>query len=132
LIILFFLDLNIIFKLSHSWNHSQTLMNLTLNPPSFTFAPLKLKKTNFTFQSTWIHHLPLPPINIDGERRRKMKISLFLWFEGDIKITIMFAIYFSASLWKWCKNMAFEIIFTKIIDNENVKIFLKWGLRSNY
>jgi len=27
------------------------------------------------------------------------------WFEGDINITIMSAIYFSAWFWKWCKNM---------------------------
>jgi len=25
------------------------------------------------------------------------------WFEGDIKITIMSEINFSAELWKWCK-----------------------------
>jgi len=31
LVILFFLDLNIIFNLSHSSNHSQTLTNITLN-----------------------------------------------------------------------------------------------------
>jgi len=29
-------------------------------------------------------------------------------------ITIKYTIYFSTQLWKWCKNMAFEIIFTKI------------------
>jgi len=28
--------------------------------------------------------------------------------------------------------MAFEIIFTKIINNKNLKIFIKWGLKSNY
>jgi len=38
---LFFLDLNIIFNLSHPSNHSQTLTNFTPNPPTFTFNPLK-------------------------------------------------------------------------------------------
>jgi len=47
------------------------------------------------------------------------------WFEGDIKITIMVAIYFSTELWKWCKNMTFQIIFTKLINNENLKIVIK-------
>jgi len=28
--------------------------------------------------------------------------------------------------------MALEIIFTKIINNENLKIVLKYGLKSNY
>jgi len=47
------------------------------------------------------------------------------WFEGDIKITNMFANYFSAYWWKSCKNMAFKIIFTKIINYGNFKIVLK-------
>ena len=47
------------------------------------------------------------------------------WFEGDIKIIIMSVIYFSAYLWKWCKYMTFQIIFTKIINNENLKIVIK-------
>jgi len=47
LVILFFFDLHIIFNISHSSNHSQTLTNFTLNPPTFTFNPLKLKNTNF-------------------------------------------------------------------------------------
>jgi len=38
---LFFLDLNIIFNLSHPSNHSQTLKKCTLNP-------LKVNITNFT------------------------------------------------------------------------------------
>jgi len=28
--------------------------------------------------------------------------------------------------------MAFGIIFTKIINNENLKIFIKYSLKSNY
>jgi len=28
--------------------------------------------------------------------------------------------------------MAFEIIFTKIINNKNLKIVIKYGLKSNY
>jgi len=28
--------------------------------------------------------------------------------------------------------MAFEIIFTKIINKENLKFFIKYGLKSNY
>jgi len=47
------------------------------------------------------------------------------WFNGDIKITIMFGIYISAWLWKLCKNMAFKIIFKKIINNRILKIVLK-------
>ena len=47
LVILFFLDLNIIFNLSHPSNHSQILTNITLNPPSFTFNPLKVNNTTF-------------------------------------------------------------------------------------
>jgi len=45
---LFFLDLNIIFNLSHlshlshPSNHSQTLTNFTLNPSTFTLNPLKV------------------------------------------------------------------------------------------
>ena len=50
---------------------------------------------------------------------------LCLGFKGDIKITIMSAIYFSTLLWKWCKNITFQIIFTKIIKNENLKIVIK-------
>jgi len=45
---LFFLDLKIIFNLSHPSNHSQTLTNFTLNHPSFTFNELKVNKTSFT------------------------------------------------------------------------------------
>jgi len=45
---LFFLDLNIIFNLSYLSNHSQTLTNFPLNPPTFTFNKLKLNNTNFT------------------------------------------------------------------------------------
>jgi len=45
---LFFLDLHIIFKLLHPSNHSQTSTNLTLNPLTFTFNPLKVNKTSFT------------------------------------------------------------------------------------
>jgi len=48
LVIMFFFDLNIIFNLSHPSNHLQTLTNFTLNPPTFTFNPLKLNNTNFT------------------------------------------------------------------------------------
>jgi len=47
LVIFFFLDLNIIFNLSHPSNHSQTLTNFTLNPPSYTFNLLKGNNTNF-------------------------------------------------------------------------------------
>jgi len=39
---LVFLDLNIISNLSDPSNHSQTLTNFTLNPPSLTFNPLKV------------------------------------------------------------------------------------------
>jgi len=46
LVFLFFLDLNIIFNLSHLSNHSQTLTNFTLNPPSFTVNRLKVHNTN--------------------------------------------------------------------------------------
>jgi len=42
LVILFFLDLNIIFNRSHPSNHSQILTNFTLNPPTFTLNPLKV------------------------------------------------------------------------------------------
>jgi len=42
LVILFFLDLNIIFNLSHLSNHSQTLTNFTLNQPTFNLNPLKV------------------------------------------------------------------------------------------
>jgi len=45
---LFFLDLNILFNLSHPLNHSQTLTNVTPNSPTFTFNPLKVNNTNFT------------------------------------------------------------------------------------
>ena len=45
---LFFLDLNISFNLSHPSNHSQTLTNFTLNPPTFTLNPLEINNTNFT------------------------------------------------------------------------------------
>jgi len=45
---LFFYDLNRIFNLSHLSNHSQTLTNFTLNPPTFTFNLLKVNNTNFT------------------------------------------------------------------------------------
>jgi len=48
LVILFFLDLNIISNLSHPSNHSQTLSNFTLNTASFTYNSLKVKKTSFT------------------------------------------------------------------------------------
>jgi len=44
---LFFLDLNIIFNLSHPSNHSQTLTNFNLNPSTFTFNQVKLNNTNF-------------------------------------------------------------------------------------
>jgi len=39
---LFFLYLNIISNISDPSNHSQTLRKFTLNPPSFTFNPLKV------------------------------------------------------------------------------------------
>jgi len=64
----FFFDFSIIFNLSHPSNHSQTLKNFTLNQPTFTFNPLKVNNTNFRIYSTWIHHLPIPPINLDGGR----------------------------------------------------------------
>jgi len=57
---LFFLDLNIIFKLSYASNHSQTSTKFTLNTFTFTLNTLKLKRTSFTLLSTWIHLLPLP------------------------------------------------------------------------
>jgi len=68
LVILFFFAFNIILNLSHPSNYSQTLTNFTLNEPTFTFNPLNVNNTNFTLYSTWIHHLPLPPINLEGER----------------------------------------------------------------
>jgi len=46
--ILFFLDLNKIFNLSHRSNHSQTSTKFTLNPLTFTFNPVKVNKTSFT------------------------------------------------------------------------------------
>ena len=52
-------------------------------------------------------------------------MSVMSWFEAYIKITMMSAIYFSVQLWKWCKNMTFQIIFTKIINHENLKIVIK-------
>jgi len=45
---LFFLDLNIIFNLSHQSNHSQTPTTFTQNPLTFTFNPFKVNKTSFT------------------------------------------------------------------------------------
>jgi len=48
LIILFVLDLNINFNLSDPSNHTQTSTNFTLNPPTFTFNPLKVNNTNIT------------------------------------------------------------------------------------
>ena len=45
---LFLLDLNIMFNLSHPSNHSQTLTNFTLNPPTFTLNPFEINNTNFT------------------------------------------------------------------------------------
>jgi len=48
LVILFFLDLNIIFNLSHPSNHSQTSTKCTLNRLTFTFNPLKVNNTSFT------------------------------------------------------------------------------------
>jgi len=48
LVIMFFLDLNIIFNLSYLSNYSQTLTNFTLNPPTFSFNPLKVNNKNFT------------------------------------------------------------------------------------
>jgi len=45
------------------------------------------------------------------------------WFKGDIKITNMSAIYFQLNYENNIK--AFEIIFTKTINNENLKIFIK-------
>jgi len=48
LVILFFLDLNIIFNLSHPANHSESLTNPTINPLTLTFNPLKVNNTNFT------------------------------------------------------------------------------------
>jgi len=47
LVILFFLDLNIIFNLSHPSNHTQTSTNFTINPPTLTFNPLKVNNTNY-------------------------------------------------------------------------------------
>jgi len=88
---LIFLDLNIIFNLLHPTNHSKTLRNITLNPPTFTFNPLKVNNTNFWLYFTWCQHVPLPPINREGERgegRGKffffLIISVLQWFEGDI------------------------------------------------
>ena len=48
LVVLFFLDLNIIFNLSHPSNHSQTLTNFTLNPPIFIFNSLQMNNIKFT------------------------------------------------------------------------------------
>jgi len=48
LVILFFLDLNIIFNLSHPSNHSQISIKFTLNPLNFSFNLLKVNKTSFT------------------------------------------------------------------------------------
>jgi len=71
------LDFNIIFILSHPSNHSQTSTKFTLNSLTFIFNPLKVNKTRFTLYSTWIDSLPLPPINVEGERGRKREIHLF-------------------------------------------------------
>jgi len=48
LVILFFLDFNIILNLSYPSNQSQTLTNFTLNPPTFTLNLLKVNNRNFT------------------------------------------------------------------------------------
>jgi len=48
LVILFFLDLNIIFNLSHPSNYSQTPTNFNQNPLIFTYKTLKVNKTSFT------------------------------------------------------------------------------------
>ena len=48
LVVLFFLDLNIIFNLSHPSNQSQTLTNFTLNPPTFIFNSHQMNNTKFT------------------------------------------------------------------------------------
>jgi len=34
--------------IKHPSNHSQTLTNFNLNPPSFTFNELKVNKTSYT------------------------------------------------------------------------------------
>jgi len=47
-VILFFLDLNIFFNVSHASNHSQTSTNFNLNQITSTFNPLKVNKTCFT------------------------------------------------------------------------------------
>jgi len=77
-LITFFYDLNIILHLSHPSNHSKILKNFTLNPPTFTFNPLKVNNTNFTLLSIWCHPLPLHPINLEWESGRKREILLFL------------------------------------------------------
>jgi len=48
LVILFFLDLNIIFNLSHPSNNSQISIKFTLNPLNYSFNLLKVNKTSFT------------------------------------------------------------------------------------
>jgi len=113
LVILFFFDLNIIFNLSHPSNHSQTLTNFNLNQPTFTFHPLKVNNTNFAVYSNWIHHLPLPPINLDGEKGRKREIILFLNH-------LCYAL-----VWVWYQdyNYVHNLFFSLIMKN-NVKIWL--------
>jgi len=99
LVILFFLDLNIIFNLSHPSNHSQTLTK------SSHFSPLIPLK--WTRQASHSNPLELiislslqSTLTERGEGRWKFlyfwTVSVMQWFEGDLKITIMSAIYFSA------------------------------------
>ena len=133
MIILLVLDLNIIFNLLHLSNHFQTLTNFTLDPPSFTVNPLEVAQHKL---HTLIHLNSSSPSpsnepwrRVRGEERWQFLyfsiISVMQRFECDIKITIISTLYFLALLWMWCKNMGFQIIITKIINNENMKIIIK-------
>jgi len=103
MVIVFFLDLNMIFNLSNPSHHSQISKNFTLNPLTFTFNPLKVNnKALHSNPLGFMLTLSLPSTlrEKDAEGRGKFLyfsiIFVMQWFEGDIKIIIMSPIYFLA------------------------------------
>jgi len=128
LVIVFFVDFNIFFNLSYPSNHSQTLTNFTLNKPTFTFNPLKVNNTNFTLYSTWIHHLPLPPINFEGERGWRKE-------RGRKRDTLLFLNHlYHVLVWGWYQdynyicNLFFNLIMTFQIILQKLLMTKIWKL----
>jgi len=136
LVIFFFFHLNIIFNLSHPSNHSQTLL---LSHPLSPLIHLKwTTKTSHCNPLDVILSLSIQSTLKEREEKEEENSSIFksslfcLGLKVISRLQLCPQFIFQLNYENDIKKRLFKIIFRKIIINKNLKIVIKYGLKSNF